>query len=111
MNVTFHPFASLKSPTLRYGGESASFILSKVQQLSKNVNKKRKLLLNSRNPKQPQTDFVTVKQAVLAKSEGGKQNKMQTQNSGTFVYARYSAVKSTRRTVRSEDFPELRSLC
>lgn len=40
MNVTFHPFASLKSTTLRYGGESASFILSKVQQLSKNVNVK-----------------------------------------------------------------------
>lgn len=110
MNVTFQPFPSLKSPTLRYGDESASFILSKVQQLSKNVNKKESCCLTVETQNSPRLT-VTVKQAVLAKSEGGKQNKMQTQNSGTFVYARYSAVKSTRRTVRSEDFPELRTSC
>lgn len=58
MNVTFHPFASLNSPTLRYGGESASFILSKVQQLSKNVNKKESYCLTVETQNSPRLTLL-----------------------------------------------------
>ena len=93
------------SPTLQYNGASASFTLSKVQQLSEIVNKRESSLLNSQNSKKS-PDCLPFR-AEWNRQLAGMRNKKQTLNRGMFACARYSAVNSAGRMARSECFPEL----